>query len=292
MFGLIVVGSVVRTSGSGLACPDWPLCEGRLIPRLEIHVLIEWFHRLLALLVSLLLFTTVLWCVVRRELRARLGGLMGLAVLLLFAQVLLGALTVWKLLSPAVVSAHLAVALLLFVTLLVTSLIASTHPEPDEAPAGHRPAGLLELFALITLLTYAQSVLGGMVSSSQAGLACPDWPLCRGEWFPDVRGPMGLHMLHRYVGYTVALGVLVAAWAARHASDPRVWLGARMAASLVLAQVVLGVCNVLLGTPIWLTALHLATAAATLGMLVVTTWRVAALPARRAVLAPAASGAR
>src|SRR5881396_2759859 len=90
MFGLIVVGSVVRTTGSGLACPDWPLCEGRLIPRFEGHVLIEWFHRLLALLVSLMLFTTVGWSVARREVRARIGGLLGLAVLLLITQVLLG----------------------------------------------------------------------------------------------------------------------------------------------------------------------------------------------------------
>ena len=67
MFGLIVVGSIVRTTGSGLACPDWPLCEGRVIPRFEFHVLIEWFHRLLALLVSLLIFATGLWIATHRE---------------------------------------------------------------------------------------------------------------------------------------------------------------------------------------------------------------------------------
>src|SRR5262245_44598727 len=124
MFALIVVGSVVRTTGSGLACPDWPLCEGRLIPRLESHVLIAWTHRLLALLVSLLLFATVFWSVVRREVRSRIGGLLGLAVLLLLAQVMLGALTVWKLLSPAVVSSHLAVALLLFTTILTIAFVS------------------------------------------------------------------------------------------------------------------------------------------------------------------------
>src|SRR6267142_4212415 len=119
MAGLIVLGSIVRTTGSGLACPDWPLCEGRLIPRFELHVMIEWGHRLVALLVSVLLLATLGWTLVNPPLRRRLGGLVTLAVALLFVQILLGALTVWKLLSPTVVSGHLAVALLLFATLLV-----------------------------------------------------------------------------------------------------------------------------------------------------------------------------
>src|SRR5439155_6641260 len=114
MFGLVVLGSVVRTTGSGLACPDWPLCEGRVIPRLEPHVLIEWSHRTLALLASLLVFGTALSVMTRAAVRARLGGLIGLAITLLLAQVLLGALTVWELLSPALGSSPLAAGLLLF----------------------------------------------------------------------------------------------------------------------------------------------------------------------------------
>src|SRR5262245_8030205 len=75
MFALIVVGSIVRTTGSGLACPDWPLCHGRLIPPLQFNILIEWFHRLLALVVGLGLLATAAWTFARPETRARLGGL-------------------------------------------------------------------------------------------------------------------------------------------------------------------------------------------------------------------------
>src|SRR5262245_10813234 len=89
MFGLIVIGSIVRTTGSGLACPDWPLCQGRIIPPFQFNVLIEWFHRLVALLVSLLLFATAASMFASREVRAALGGLAATAVALLFAQVLL-----------------------------------------------------------------------------------------------------------------------------------------------------------------------------------------------------------
>src|SRR5215813_6502164 len=94
MFGLIVVGSIVRTTGSGLACPDWPLCHGHLLPPMEFNAIVEWLHRFVALLVSLLLLTTTGWVLVHGPLRARLGGLAVLAILLLAAQILLGALTV------------------------------------------------------------------------------------------------------------------------------------------------------------------------------------------------------
>jgi heme A synthase len=281
MFGLIVLGSAVRTTGSGLACPDWPLCQGRLVPPFEPHVLIEWSHRTLALVVSLLVFSIAGWCFARRELRARLGGIAGLALVLLFAQVLLGALTVWKLLLPSVVNVHLAVALLLFATLLTFTMLAERHESPDAFkldPRATRSPLLLPLFAFVTTLTYAQAVLGGAVSSQHAGLACPDWPACNGEWFPALGTLAGLQMLHRYVAYALTLAMAFAALAARSAPDPGIRAGASLALGLDLAQIVLGVCNVLLGTPAWLSPLHLATAAAMLAMLVTVTFRVAAHP--------------
>lgn len=287
MFALIVIGAVVRTTGSGLACPDWPLCEGRLIPRFEAHVLIEWFHRLVALLVSLLLFATAAWVIAHRGLRARLGRLLAIALVLLFAQVVLGALTVWKLLSPAVVSSHLAVALLLFSTLLAMTLIAHREAAPEPADVSPRPGGLMPAFVLATALTYVQVLLGGLVSTNHAGLACPDWPTCFGQWFPPLEGLVGLQMMHRYGAYVLLVVLLNAALRGRRAPDPRVALGGTLALTLVVAQMVLGVLNVLLGTPVWLSAAHLATAAALLAILVMTTYRVAALPAQALKPAPA-----
>lgn len=290
MFGLIVLGAVVRTTGSGLACPDWPLCEGRVIPRFQMNVLIEWGHRLAALLVSVLLFATAAFVLARRRLRGRLGGLIGLAVVLLFVQILLGALTVWKLLSPAVVSSHLAVAILLFVTLLTFSLRAETHSDLEDASAAPCLAppptpGLTAAFAIVAVLTYAQVVLGGLVSTNYAATVCPDWPTCHGEWFPAMTGLVGIHMLHRFGGYLVALAVLTVALAARTESLA-VRTGARFALTLVVAQVILGVCNVLLAAPVWVSAMHLATAVALLATLVITTYRLAATPASSAALIP------
>ena len=286
MLGLIIVGSVVRTTGSGLACPDWPLCHGRLIPPFQFNVMIEWFHRLLALLVSVLLGATAVWTFAHRATRARLGGLMALILALLAAQILLGALTVWKLLDPSVVGGHLAVALLRFASVLTFTLIADRESAPAR-PLAPRPSGLLPLLAFATLLTYAQSVLGGIVSTHHAGLACPDWPTCHGEWFPRLEGLVGLQMLHRFGAYTLTAAMLLVAARLRTVADDVARIAAGPLLSLTVAQVVLGVSNVFLGTPWWLSAAHLGLAASILALVLTVTFRVASLPAPARAGAPA-----
>ena len=278
VYALIVIGSVVRTTGSGLACPDWPLCQGRWIPPFQLNVMIEWTHRLVALLVSLSLAALSVLTFAHAALRRRLGGLVVLALILLAMQILLGALTVWKLLDPSVVSGHLAVALLIFATLVAYARTARQASETVAIPAAARPAGLMPVFAGATALTYLQSLLGGMVSTHHAGLACPDWPTCFGEWFPPLQGLVGLQMAHRFGAYVLTALVLAAAASARSAPDRRVRAAGPLALGLVLVQVVLGVSNVYLGAPVWLSAAHLATATALLGVLLAATMRIAALP--------------
>jgi cytochrome c oxidase assembly protein subunit 15 len=276
------VGSIVRTTGSGLACPDWPLCHGRLIPPLQFNILVEWFHRLLALVVGLGLLATATWTWTHAETRARLGGLAGMSIALYLSQALLGALTVWRLLDPNVVSGHLAVGLLLFATLLVLGLRArEAAREGARAPA--RPAGLLPLFAIATVAIWLQAVLGGMVSTNHASLACPDWPTCNGRWLPELTGLVGLQMAHRYGAYLLIALIGWVAVRSGGAADATTRNLGRVLFLLVLAQGVIGVANVLLGIPVWVSALHLGNAALMLALSVIGTFRLAATPA--AVLA-------
>jgi len=275
MYALIVIGSIVRTTNSGLACPDWPLCHGRLIPPLQFNVLVEWFHRLVALVVGLGLLATAAWTASHRVLRARLGGLAALALALYLSQALLGALTVWKLLDPNVVSAHLAVALLLFATLLLLGWVAAHEAAPRAQPV--RPAGALGLFMATSIAIWLQAVLGGMVSTNHASVVCPDWPRCNGDWFPPMAGLVAIHMAHRYGAYLLAAGLAVVAWRTRAApaSDARVARAGAHLFALVLVQGTVGVINLLLGIRVWLSALHLAIAAAMLALALATTFRLA-----------------
>src|SRR5436305_12029436 len=90
-FGLIVVGAVVRVSGSGLGCGnDWPLCHGSLVPLFDLPTFIEWNHRLFASLVALLSLATALWGWLRLREHRGLAWLATGAVGLVVLQALLG----------------------------------------------------------------------------------------------------------------------------------------------------------------------------------------------------------
>ena len=116
---------------------------------------------------------------------------------------------------------------------------------------------------------------GNTVSATGSGLGCPDWPTCMsGEFFPTWSGIQGLHLFHRWLGVAVALAIGFAAWIDRSHPGSRRWIGA--AAALVVAQLAVGVANVLLRLPVEVTGLHSALAAGlicTVGVSLREVWR-------------------
>ena len=133
-------------------------------------------------------------------------------------------------------------------------------------------------------MIYAQAVLGGVVSSSHAGLACPDWPACNGDWFPPLRGLAGLQMAHRYGAYLLTALLGIVTWRSRAASDPIVARAGSMLLGLTIGQIALGVSNIALGIQVWLSALHLANAAGMLALSIACTFRLASSPVARSEL--------
>jgi len=273
--GLMVLGALVRAHGAGLACPDWPLCFGAIVPRFDVKVAFEWTHRVVAGSLSLVFVALVVLTWRRPATFAAVRGLLILAALFLGAQVLLGALTVWHLLARWTVTAHLVTANLFAITVLLVALRirerATGAVARPPVPSAARAWGVI-----VSLLLAAQIVLGGLVSSSSAGLACPEWPTCiDGRWFPAAGDLVTLHLLHRTNAYLVVVGLAALARSSRgtRAAGP-----AALAAALGLAQVAAGVANVLWGLPVEVTGLHSGLAAALVLTLVVAARELAAQP--------------
>ncbi|HET9554062.1 MAG TPA: COX15/CtaA family protein [Anaeromyxobacteraceae bacterium] len=258
-FVLLVIGGLVHPTGSSLACPDWPLCNGQFFPEMHGGVLYEHGHRLAALTVSFL--TVSLAALVFRARRERSLRLMALgAVALVGVQASLGALTVVYKLPLAVSAGHLATSMAFFSLVIV--LAHRLRPEGPRAPA--RPRRLVGLAAAAT---YLQIVLGALVRHTGSALACgTDVGLCEGRLWP-AWGPAQVHMLHRLGGYAVAALVVAAgllAW--RAAKDgPAVRRRLALAApALVLLQVGWGLLTVASYVSLPIVSLHLATGAALL----------------------------
>jgi cytochrome c oxidase assembly protein subunit 15 len=230
-------------------------------------VFLEWFHRLVAATVSTLFLGVTVWVLVVPAFRTRYGALSAISILLIIVQIILGKLTVEELLAREWVFLHLGTALVFYGCLLVMALKTEATPaESDQDGVHHagttKPQGasIWPLALIGVIAVYGQALLGVAVSSNYAGLACPDWPLCNGMLFPAMGGAVGLQVAHRMGAYTVAGLVLALMVLAKTSGDSRIRTGSQVAFALVIAQIVLGVLNVFLRIPPWLSGLHLATA--------------------------------
>ena len=255
LFLLMTMGNIVSATGSGLGCPDWPLCHGRLLPPAQTEVLIEFSHRLKAIPFTLLLLVTVVLTWRRTTARAprRLSLIL---VALLAAQIGLGGVTVLFKLPGLVSTAHLVNALLILAGLIILAEGARAHP---PVPARLKRLAMAGLAALLL-----QLALGGYVRHAGAGLACPDFPLCGGSLLPH-NWESGVHWIHRWLG-VVLLGLFVhLALAARRTALAR---PAAAAAVLAVLQVALGIAAVLGGLAVPLRAAHAVVAYALWGVLV------------------------
>src|SRR3990172_904202 len=273
---LIVLGGLVRATGAGLACPDWPLCHGRLIPPLEALILVEYSHRLVSSLVGFLTLALAVGAWRRPAFRWHALA----ALLLVGVQIVLGGLTVRTELSAWLVVAHLGTAMAFFATLVGLTLRAWT----EEVPPARSP---IHTLAWITLAaTFGLVLLGGYVSATEAGIACPDWPLCYGQVLPSTTGAAAVHMAHRFAAAVVGmliLAVAVAAYRRERGRDDLQALSA-LAVGLLVLQVLLGALNVEYKLAPGVTTSHLATAAALFATLVM----LALLSGRAGVVVPAA----
>lgn len=295
---VVVLGAYVRLEGAGLGCPDWPGCYGRLTPhhaQSEIEQAVtaqggvhgpvsltkawkEMVHRYAAGTLGLLILALAISAWRWRSVLGQSAALpTGLVVLVAF-QAALGMWTVTLLLKPVIVTLHLLGGMATLA--LLVWLTARQFPRmSSESPASAR---LRPWAALAIVVLAGQIALGGWVSANYAALACIDFPTCHGSWVPPMDFTHGfqlvrelgrtaagdhlaydaltaIHWTHRLGALITLLYVGMVAWRAS-----RVRAAQRTAALvglLLVAQVALGVANVLMGLPLPIAAAHNAVAA-------------------------------
>ena len=279
---LVALGGTVRTTDSGLSCPDWPLCYGQAYAAIDYHTFLEQFHRYVAAIVSILVITlaisALLWA--RKERHVLVPAL--IAPVLLVIQIVLGGLTVlWKL-PPNIITAHLGTALAIFAMIITIAVMAAKPAPAREHPAKTRK--FARLAVTNALLVYGLMLSGSYVVGSGASLACTGWPLCTAPQWAIQYHLADINVFHRltatFVGL-VLIWTLISAWRRRNVAPAQAWV-ALAAAILFIAQSIVGGLIVLLNKPGFVAGLHLALATAVWGSLVI----LAALAANQLRAAP------
>jgi heme A synthase len=258
---LIAMGSIVRVTGYGLGCPDWPLCYGRVIPPAMTGAWVEFTHRLLGAATSLQIILVALFAWRNYRDQPWVFRPAILAVALLGLQIALGGLHVIFEIPPATGWIHTGVAMM--IVGLIAVVVGGTQPalQPLRKAAILHNRPFMTWLSVTTLATYFLLLTGSYVTRSGASLACPSFPFC-GTNAPAIRRLIDIQMLHRFTAYSVAiLAVVLVIWLIAGQKDQALKRYALVVGVLLLAQLGLGASNVLLRLPMWSRVLHLAVAA-------------------------------
>jgi cytochrome c oxidase assembly protein subunit 15 len=217
-----------------------------MVPEMTGGVFWEHLHRLVAGGL-ILLFGAAAWLAFRETPRFRWVRSWALAgVGLLLVQAILGGITVLLRLPDGVSTSHLGLAFLFLALVTVLSTVSSPAWEAGSGPEASSTPHLRLLAAAAVTLTLLQALVGAAVRHTDAGMACPDIPLCLGEWIPPLGHWMvGLHFAHRALGiFLLGLVLWVGHVAFWRSGTPGLRHLGILASLLALLQVLLGFLSV------------------------------------------------
>lgn len=246
---LFMVGGLVRGSGSGLGCSTWPECgPHHLLPFINLHSLIEFSHRVLVVIVTVLVM--IQFWFARRDLRSvpKVFRPAVAAIPLVLGQAVLGAIVVATELNPWWVTAHFLIGLALVadvVALAANAFCTVKLPLKGDSVRGSDP-GFARLTLWTTVATGVLLLVGTYVRAKDAGLAFTDWPLMNGRLVPALGGAATAMFLHRVLAALVSVMVIYLAVRARTMPSRSKDLVVLTTLALVLfaVQVLVGAANV------------------------------------------------
>jgi protoheme IX farnesyltransferase len=262
---LVAWGGLVRSTGSGDGCPDWPKCFGHWIPPFEYHALIEYTHRSLAVASAVLLVVQAVWVLRRFRDRPELVWPAALVLPLYLLQAALGGVVVRTGLDPAWVTVHFAVAMITLAVPVWMLVAAFT-----DGRRGTGDGAFVRLAAWTALATFVLLLVGTYVRAEQAGVVFRDWPLMDGRLVPALGGAATAMFAHRVLAaFVLVLVIWLVVRVGTVPGRPReLAILATVAGGLFLAQIAVGAAAVLTRLDVWTRAAHVALAAAVWAVLV------------------------
>ena len=266
---LIFVGAIVRVSGSGLGCPDWPRCWGALWPPSSIeevdfdkidfekfrrkdgditieklkaefnpvHVWVEYINRLTSFPVGLFSLGTLLLGFGFRKRRPAvfLGSV--LAFLLVITNAALGAMVVRSGLKPGIITLHMALAMF-----LLCVLVFVIHRAAEVRPRVSLPGGrsIWWIVLILFTLSVAEGVMGSQVRELTDRLALENKDIPRAQWHETLEKST-VYLVHRSFSWVIVIAALFFFWCSRGISGLIAVHCRRAVFSIVLAQMGLGI---------------------------------------------------
>ena len=242
MFVVLVMGATVTNTGSATGCGrSWPLCDGQLIPEFAVSTLIEFSHRAVTGIETMLVLATAIgaWRYYSQHREVRI--LAPLMVGTLFLQAIMGA---WAVLYPQValvLALHFGISLAAFAsTLLVYAFLAGLTIDPPLRALAI-PRGFVRLAWFTVVYSLVVVYLGAYMRHSGMDLACTDWPLCNGQVAPAFTYGVAVVLAHRLAAAgMILLLIWQMLWARRLPNRPDLARGSAAAFGLVLLQSLVG----------------------------------------------------
>ncbi|MEZ4688346.1 MAG: COX15/CtaA family protein [Bacteroidia bacterium] len=278
---LIFVGGLVRMTGSGMGCPDWPRCFGKLIPPTDISQLpedyktrfavqgreiadfdpvktwIEYINRLIGAVIGLLGLLTVFfsWKIRKENKAAFRWSLAGLFFVLLAAGI--GAQVVKSDLHTGRITLHMVIALLTVFSFVMATF---TVADEDKVDAIRVPRHIWGMAGILLVFTLIQVLMGTQVREQVDEVAKALGEAQRADWIGELTGVYHIHKVFHYGIFLVLIGMSVQLkpyWK-RLGPVKNMFI---LVFILLLMEMLLGVSMHNMGLPAWIQPLHLLVAA-------------------------------
>jgi heme a synthase len=261
MFILMIAGSLVTTTGSGLGCGnEWPLCNGQLIPEYAVATMIEYTHRLITAFAGLLVLAFSIWAWIRYRKNREVKILSIMSITFIIIESLLGAAAVIWPQSAEALALHFGLSLIAFTGVFLLSMFVIQKDRSDNFIKG-AVTGKFKRLAWFTLLfTYCDIYLGAYVRHKGASLACTSFPACYGNTLiPKLSGTTGIHFAHRFAAlvlFVLIIWIMVSAIKQYKESRRDIYYASIIAFSLTIAQIFSGIFTVISRLNIFSTLSH------------------------------------